>query len=181
MPKIHKHTRMIYPVAGFDRTGAWTGAMCRCEQQHTQTPKSRIQSTNRCELELRAKHRARDMGKGSGGGGADLLLLLELARRPDPKVVGEGSGDGPRREVTPPAEPAQSVPHERPRVPHRPAPPPPRRRHLPPPLSLRHSSPTTTTTTLSLVGSRNWSARKEPAARPNSVRDLFRVGPWIGP
>lgn len=69
MPKIHKHTRMIYPVAGFDRTGAWTGAMCRCEQQHTQTPKSRIQSTNRCELELRAKHRARDMGKGSGGGG----------------------------------------------------------------------------------------------------------------
>lgn len=177
MPKIHKHTRMIYPVAGFDRTGAWTGAMCRCEQQHTQTPKSRIQSTNRCELELRAKHRARDMGKGSGGGGADLLLLLELARRPDPKVVGEGSGDGPRREVTPPAEPAQRVPHERPRVPHRPAPPPPRRRHLPPPLSLRHSSPTTTTTTLSLVGSRNWSARKEPAARPNAVRDLFRVGP----
>lgn len=70
MPKIHKHTRMIYPVAGFDRTGAWTGAMCRCEQQHTQTPKSRIQSTNRCELELRAKHRARDMGKGSGGGGS---------------------------------------------------------------------------------------------------------------
>lgn len=181
MPKIHKHTRMIYPVAGFDRTGAWTGAMCRCEQQHTQTPKSRIQSTNRCELELRAKHRARDMGKGSGGGGADLLLLLELARRPDPKVVGEGSGDGPRREVTPPAEPAQRVPHERPRVPHRPAPPPPRRRHLPPPLSLRHSSPTTTTPPLSLVGSRNWSARKEPAARPNAVRDLFRVGPWIGP
>lgn len=177
MPKIHKHTRMIYPVAGFDRTGAWTGAMCRCEQQHTQTPKSRIQSTNRCELELRAKHRARDMGKGSGGGGADLLLLLELARRPDPKVVGEGSGDGPRREVTPPAEPAQRVPHERPRVPHRPAPPPPRRRHLPPPLSLRHSSPTTTTPPLSLVGSRNWSARKEPAARPNAVRDLFRVGP----
>jgi len=106
------------------------------------------------------------------GGSCHLLLLLELARGFDPEVVGEGSGDGPGGEVAPPAEAAQRVAHERPRVPHRTAPPA-RRRHLPlsspvasppppkPPRPSRAAADAFPTPTALRLRVSYWSARKK--------------------